>query len=88
MAATAISFANELKPVKSNKTGDDTFSGGVYNSRSRRASKASLRDKNAFFAEENSVPPEDEDSGLRNDADYKSKQVRRITHCVPFVSAL
>jgi hypothetical protein len=88
MAATAITFANELKPVKSNRSGDDIVGGGgVYNTRSRRASKTSVRDKSAFFAEVDAVPPEDEDSGLRNEADYKSKQVRCNTHPASLGSA-
>jgi hypothetical protein len=79
MAAATISFADELKPSKSH---DDTFGvGGVYNLRSRRTSKSSLRDKIAFLSDDKAVPPEDEDSGLRNEGDYKSKQVRYNHQC-------
>ncbi len=78
MAAVTISFADELKPSKSH---DGTVGvGGVYNLRSRSRSKSSLHDKTAI-SDDKAIHPEDEDSGLRNEGDYKSKQVRYIQQC-------
>lgn len=83
MAATTIQFVDELKPTKSHNSQDAIHSvGGVYNLRSRRGSKSSLRDK-GYLSDDKVVPPEDEDPGLRNEGDYKSRQVRYNTHCVP-----
>jgi hypothetical protein len=79
MTTTNITFADGLAKVKTNASGDgDNFGiGGVYNLRARRSSKASSQEvKAGFFADEKAVPHEDEDPGLRNEGDYKSKQVR------------
>lgn len=81
MAAPNISFADELKPVKSHGTHDDAIGvGGVFNLRSRRASKSSLRDS--------ALPQEDEDPGLRNESDYKRMQVSDSLHPHPLAQGI
>lgn len=78
MTGHTVSFAEELTRVKT--SGSDSIEelgvGGVFNLRSRGTLKASSHDiKSEDFVNEKAVPQEDEDPGLKNEGDYKSKQV-------------
>jgi hypothetical protein len=78
METTSVHFADELGQVKSKTSYDgDTGVGGVYNLRSKRALKSSLHDK-GYLVHDKAVPSEDEDPGLRNESDYKRRQVRHV----------
>jgi hypothetical protein len=82
-----ISFAEDLKPVKSRdisygKGESSSIAGGIYPMRSR----SSLRGRRSSLSRSESAQPsqEDEDPGLRSEGDYKKRQVSEVFH--PFRS--
>ena len=67
---TTIQFADQLQPTRS--TGSQhAYVGGVYPLRSRSRS----RGRKSSFEYKTKEILEDEDAGLRDDRDYKSRQV-------------
>ena len=69
---TTIHFADT--PVRRTKSNNSNPTGGVYPIRSRsrsRGRKSSFELSKSYQVED----PEDEDAGLRNENDYKRKQV-------------
>lgn len=74
-AATTIQFDDNVKrPISQPVHLDNDEIGGVYSMR-RRGSKVSFHSRNDdIHVESKPHPEEDEDSGLRNDGDYKKKQ--------------
>jgi hypothetical protein len=73
---TTIHFANDLKQTKSNTDhADDIGIGGVYSIRKR---PSSLHRRTSIEAPNEKVFAEDEDPGLRDENDYKRKQVKLL----------
>jgi KUP system potassium uptake protein len=72
---TTIQFAGSSTPV--NKSSGSQTAGGVYplRSRSRSRGRKSSYDLQKLNVVENA---EDEDAGLRDERDYKQKQVRPL----------
>lgn len=69
---TTIQFADT--PIRPTKSNESRSVGGVYPIRSRSRSRG--RSKSSFELQKIEIEDaEDEDAGLRNEGDYKRKQV-------------